>query len=220
MDVKLEVASGAKSGLLIPVVGDKFLIGRADDCHLKPRSELVSRYHCAILSGDAYIGVRDLGSKNGVFLNGSRVTSETEMANGDRLTVGPLEFIVRTTIESKAANKPKVESVAEAVARTVQPQGANADQEIASWLVGSGDDPLHEQETITVNYSKNIEPQNEMPAADSDADSPSGSHSASGTHGASASGTHSASGTNKADAAPTSRDAAADTLRRFFKSGR
>lgn len=207
MDVKLEVASGAKSGLLIPVVGEKFLIGRADDCQLKPRSELVSRYHCAILSGEGYVGVRDLGSKNGVFLNGNRVTTETEITNGDRLTVGPLEFIVRTTIEAKTPNKPKVESITDAAVRTVEASSAaDGEQQVASWIVGHGDNvPSQDQETITVMYSSADEPKSEMPSAES----PTAAVPPSGTHGGSA-----------AAGGVTSRDAAADMLKKFFKGGR
>jgi len=69
MVVQLVVASGNRAGQIIPVSLEKFIIGRADDCHLKARSELISRYHCAILVGDEVM-VRDLGSRNGVRHNG------------------------------------------------------------------------------------------------------------------------------------------------------
>ena len=93
MVVQLVVASGNRTGQIIPVVAEKFIIGRADDCHLKARSELVSRYHCAILVGDDVV-VRDLGSKNGVRLNGEKINAEQKIKNGDRLVIGPLEFYV------------------------------------------------------------------------------------------------------------------------------
>src|SRR5215469_9638507 len=111
MEVQLVVASGTKSGQVIPIVGPKFIVGRADDCHLKPRSDLISRYHCALIVEDDYVAVRDLGSKNGVFLNDQRVAMENELKNGDKLSIGPLEFHVHVTVPTKAAKKPKVESV-------------------------------------------------------------------------------------------------------------
>ena len=94
MIVQLVVATGNRAGQIIPIPGEKFIIGRAEDCHLKPRSELISRYHCAILVGSA-VTVRDLGSKNGVRLNGEKIISEQKLKNADKLTIGPLEFYVR-----------------------------------------------------------------------------------------------------------------------------
>ena len=99
MFVQLEVASGSREGQVIPVTVKKFIIGRAADCHLKSKSELISRYHCAILVGDEVI-VRDLGSKNGVRLNGERIISEQKLKQGDYLVIGPLEFFVRIAEDS------------------------------------------------------------------------------------------------------------------------
>ena len=93
MIVQLVVASGNRTGQIVPISTEKFIIGRAADCHLKPRSELISRYHCAILVGDDVV-VRDLGSKNGIRLNGEKVSAEQKLTNGDRLVVGPLDFYV------------------------------------------------------------------------------------------------------------------------------
>jgi predicted component of type VI protein secretion system len=93
MGVQLVVAAGNRAGQAIPVLTEKFIIGRAKDCHLKPTSELVSRYHCAILVSDEVI-VRDLGSRNGVRLNGERIVTEQKLKHGDKLVIGPLEFCV------------------------------------------------------------------------------------------------------------------------------
>jgi len=110
MIVQLVVASGNRTGQIIPVEMKKFIIGRADDCHLKPRSELISRYHCAILVGDDVV-VRDLGSKNGVRLNGEKISTEQKLTNGDKLVVGPLEFYVHIAADS-AAEFPKADGTA------------------------------------------------------------------------------------------------------------
>lgn len=94
MVVQLVVATGNRAGQVIPVSTEKFIIGRAVDCHLKPASELISRYHCAILVSDGVL-VRDLGSRNGVRVNGDKINAEQKVSNGDKLTIGPLEFYVR-----------------------------------------------------------------------------------------------------------------------------
>lgn len=197
MDVKLEVATGPKAGQLISVTGEKFLIGRAEDCHLKPRSELISRYHCAIISTEAYVAVRDLGSKNGIFLNGNRVSLETAVADGDKLVVGPLEFIMRVTIKAKAAKKPKVESIAEAAQRTVELHSASGEDklDIMAWLGAAGDmDISDDQDTITVaGPVVERRPPEEMPSAEAK---------------------------NKPQEGASTRDVAASALRNFFRSGK
>ena len=106
MIVQLVVATGNRAGQIIPVVTEKFIIGRAEDCHLKARSELISRYHCALIVGDDVV-VRDLGSKNGVRLNGEKVSAEQKVKNGDQLVIGPLEFYVHITADSGAAGSLK-----------------------------------------------------------------------------------------------------------------
>jgi len=95
MIVQLVVAAGNRKGQVIPVSEEKFIIGRAADCHLRPSSELVSRYHCALLVGDEAVTARDLGSRNGVRLNGEKISAEHKLQNGDKLVIGPLEFYVR-----------------------------------------------------------------------------------------------------------------------------
>ena len=94
MIVQLVVSAGNRMGQVIPVPEEKFIIGRAMDCHLRPTSGLVSRYHSAILVGDDVL-VRDLGSRNGVRLNGEKINTEQKLHNGDKLVIGPLEFYVR-----------------------------------------------------------------------------------------------------------------------------
>ncbi|MBQ8286320.1 MAG: FHA domain-containing protein, partial [Thermoguttaceae bacterium] len=125
MKVALKVVGGTRTGQTVPISIPQFMIGRADDCHLKPRSELISRYHCAILTDDGYVAVRDLGSKNGVYVNGQRVSIEQELKNGDQLAIGPLEFEVVLTVALKGEMKPKISSISEVVSRTVEQNAIN-----------------------------------------------------------------------------------------------
>lgn len=125
MKVELKVIGGSRAGQTIPISIPQFMIGRAEDCHLKPRSELISRYHCTILSEEAYVAIRDLGSKNGVYLNGERIVGERELKNGDQLIIGPLEFEVVLTVGLKGETKSKVSSISEVVARAVEQNSIN-----------------------------------------------------------------------------------------------
>ena len=133
MEVKLIVASGKHAGQEVPVQGPKFLIGRAEDCQLRPRSDLVSRHHCAILVEEGLAAVHDFDSSNGTFVNGERIQGEQALKTGDRLQVGQLEFEVQLVVEVGGKRKPKVHNVQEAAARTVESATADED-DLSRWL--------------------------------------------------------------------------------------
>lgn len=88
----LKVVGGKQDGKLIPLNTKKFLIGREQDCHLRPGSESVSRHHCAITIDDYTVRVRDLGSSNGTSINGKRIIGVHEANPGDTLRIGNLDF--------------------------------------------------------------------------------------------------------------------------------
>src|SRR5262245_60331802 len=151
MEVQLKVLVGSSAGQTIKVPGPKFYIGRSEDCQLRPRSDLISRHHCAIIVEGEYVAVRDFGSKNGTYVNDERVSSERELKPGDRLKVGPLEFEVCYDLGSLGGPKrPKVGSIKEAAARTadsgvVKKPGEKADEiDLSEWL---GEDLVNESDT-------------------------------------------------------------------------
>jgi len=213
MSVQLVVATGSRAGQVIPIVGDRFVIGRGDDCNLKPRSELISRYHCEIFLEDGEVFVRDMGSKNGVFLNDSQITETNQVKNGDKLTIGPLEFFVTVILEGKPTKAPKVKSVSDAVARTVAIQTENAqktqEDSIADWLAsGESGDDLDTQTIDASDLMAQLHAQSEDTASREKAGQEDSSMK-------SGSGTHTRSGSSA-----SSRDVASELLRKFFKGGK
>ncbi|MGP1309025.1 MAG: FHA domain-containing protein [Phycisphaerales bacterium] len=75
------------------VRGGRCVIGRDTDTDLRIPVGTVSRQHCEVRVDDDEPVVRDLGSSNGTFLNGKRVT-ESPIDAGDLLRVGPTTFTV------------------------------------------------------------------------------------------------------------------------------
>jgi hypothetical protein len=63
------------------------LIGRHEECDIQLNSRKVSRKHCCVAQVSEYFVVRDLGSTNGVRINGVRVQEGT-LKPGDELTIG------------------------------------------------------------------------------------------------------------------------------------
>lgn len=70
------------------------IIGRQTDCQIRIPSASVSRHHCEVALRDGRPSVRDLGSSNGTYVNGKKVT-QSDLVAGDIVTVGDLIFSVR-----------------------------------------------------------------------------------------------------------------------------
>lgn len=178
--MKLVVLAGAKQGTEIPLKKDKFVIGRASDCTLRAGSEAISRHHCAIVRREGGMTVRDLGSRNGTYLNGEKIDAETALKNGDVVRVGTLEFRIDAAQDIKREKKPKVQSVAEAVSRSTgtDNESGEIEDDISRWLLGPETDAsaasretqsFRLDETRTINNVPSKKP--DQPAADDDAKS-------------------------------------------------
>jgi pSer/pThr/pTyr-binding forkhead associated (FHA) protein len=67
------------------------LFGRHEECDVQLNSKKVSRRHCIVAHINDYFIVRDLGSTNGVRINGERV-AEGKLRPGDELQVGNFKY--------------------------------------------------------------------------------------------------------------------------------
>jgi hypothetical protein len=77
------------------------VIGRGANCNLTIDDALLSRDHAAIRLSDARVTIRDLGSRNGTFVNGERITDDAELHDGDRIRVGTTEMIFNRTVSAR-----------------------------------------------------------------------------------------------------------------------
>ena len=181
MELKLIVLAGAKEGTQIPLKKDKFIIGRASECTLRAGSNAISRHHCEFARTDDTWRVRDLGSRNGTYLNDQKVESPTALAVGDEVRVGPLKFRVEARkpssdiklakpaeparsedIKSQDINRtkePPAKDVAEVARRTVAKNGnATSEEDITRWLLDEvgNDSMLKETQTLSMEETTTI----------------------------------------------------------------
>jgi predicted component of type VI protein secretion system len=72
----------------------RFTVGRSSDSQLFLDDPLVSRQHAIIIVQGGSIAVEDLKSRNGVLVNGLRISKRTELRPGDRVLIGAQELTV------------------------------------------------------------------------------------------------------------------------------
>ena len=66
----------------------RWVIGRASGCDLVVNLPEVSSRHCALTETPQGFVLEDLGSSNGTYVNGQRLTAPTPVRRSDRITLG------------------------------------------------------------------------------------------------------------------------------------
>lgn len=103
MELKLVVAVGEPKGKEITLSQERTVIGRKPECDIVIASPKVSREHCRIDLSDDTAEIIDLGSRNGIFVNGQK-TKQASLSSGDKVSIGPLGFIVSSADASQGGS--------------------------------------------------------------------------------------------------------------------
>jgi pSer/pThr/pTyr-binding forkhead associated (FHA) protein len=78
----------------IPLRDEGITIGQADTNDVPvPFDRTVSRVHCVLGRVGSRWFVRDLSSRNGTFVNGTRIWGEQPLRSGDEIRVGSVRFV-------------------------------------------------------------------------------------------------------------------------------
>lgn len=83
----------SKRNNLIHPLHSETVMGRCSTNAVQLHDRLASRKHALILMIDAGFWLIDLGSLNGTYLNGKKVSTRTQLKAGDRINIGLEEFI-------------------------------------------------------------------------------------------------------------------------------
>ncbi len=96
-DVEIEINNGSDSPRKIPyTIRGGLTVGRSkEDSDIFCNDSIMSRKHFRIISAkDGKLYVEDLGSKNGTHVNGTRISTKTEIHSGDDIRAGKMHFRV------------------------------------------------------------------------------------------------------------------------------
>ena len=72
----------------------QFVVGRSAGCQLSLDDPLVSRRHALLVVSREGVTVEDLGSRNGVVVNGERIAGTRLVSPGDKILIGSQELTV------------------------------------------------------------------------------------------------------------------------------
>lgn len=78
----------------IPLLKQQLLVGRRESCDIVLRFANVSAHHCQLNVQAGYWYVKDMGSKNGIKVNGVRY-AERRLDPGDQLSVAKHQYEIK-----------------------------------------------------------------------------------------------------------------------------
>lgn len=109
----LEVGTG-NAARSLPLKAHRVTIGRADDNDLiLAQDATVSRHHAVLEFVNDQWRIRDLGSSNGTFVNGNKVSGTATVNDGDRLIVGSSALSLVDDLDTDSAGGGKTVLVPE-----------------------------------------------------------------------------------------------------------
>jgi pSer/pThr/pTyr-binding forkhead associated (FHA) protein len=82
------ISQSSQAGLAAELAGGVIMIGRGADCQLILEDDYVSTRHARVVSTPNGIYVEDLGSTNGTYVNGQRITAPTTITLADTVRIG------------------------------------------------------------------------------------------------------------------------------------
>jgi hypothetical protein len=77
----------------------QFVVGRSASCQLSLDDALVSRRHAMLVVSKDGVTVEDLESRNGVIVNGQRITARIPVKPGDKIVIGTQELVLQKGLE-------------------------------------------------------------------------------------------------------------------------
>ncbi len=96
----------------IPLFKRSLLVGRRESCDIVLRFANVSAHHCQLTLTGGYWYVKDLQSRNGVKVNGTRVAADKRLDPGDQLSVAKHNYEINyTPMDVGAVGPPPVENL-------------------------------------------------------------------------------------------------------------
>lgn len=106
------------------LVGPEAVIGRSPECSITIEDPLISRRHACIKLVSERASIEDLGSRNGVRVNGRLIKGPQALEDGDRIRIGTQELVFAIVHGEARSPRPTGYMRVCAACNTVYPEGA------------------------------------------------------------------------------------------------
>jgi pSer/pThr/pTyr-binding forkhead associated (FHA) protein len=103
---KLVISDDEGHATVVPLLRDEITIGRQEGNTIRLTERNVSRSHARLLKRNGSYVVEDLGSYNGVTVNGERIDAKAELAAGDQLGIGDYDLTFESGVMATANTIP------------------------------------------------------------------------------------------------------------------
>jgi pSer/pThr/pTyr-binding forkhead associated (FHA) protein len=134
---------------LVPLSGQRLTLGKAptNDVPLD-HDETVSRLHAVLENLGFAWSIRDLGSRNGTYLNGDKITAERVLRSGDEVRVGKTKLLFWEVRE--AGDRPRDEETKAAKPNELPPRLTRRELDVLVVLCRPlvSDDPFPEPASV------------------------------------------------------------------------
>src|SRR5213080_5080445 len=105
---------------LVPLTGERVTLGKASSNMVALEHDpTVSRLHAIMENHGSAWSIRDVGSRNGTYVNGEKITSERVLHSGDEVRLGKSRVVYH---EARQAGEPAEESTMVPVASQLPPR--------------------------------------------------------------------------------------------------
>ena len=91
----LVVTAGPRKGTQLEITAQGIRIGRDPNNELFLDDPEVSRHHARVILHNGAVWVQDAGSRNGIFVNGNRVSGHKQISPGAQIQIGNHQFLVK-----------------------------------------------------------------------------------------------------------------------------
>ncbi len=100
----LKLVSGGPVGQMLPVTGERVLLGRHPTCQIVLDNAAISRHHAQILESHGEYFLEDLRSRNGTLLNEAPVRGRIPLHDGDEVKL--CDFVFQFLLDSTSSIGP------------------------------------------------------------------------------------------------------------------
>jgi ABC transport system ATP-binding/permease protein len=105
--LKLIIEDDEGRKTVVPFVRDEITIGRQEGNTIRLTERNVSRRHARLMRNNGHVLIEDLGSYNGIRINGDRISGQVQVADGDLIQIGDYDLALQAE-EGKQASAPTV----------------------------------------------------------------------------------------------------------------